>query len=375
MFYPSFHSFSKQLKTKAVIAGLSFVLVALPVLANQTVNINADKQSFDAEGRTNFTGNVNVLYNDVVITSSRATLDTNEQGIPDVATFYDRPTAKRQVPEGEDDVYGDVIKVFINEDKFRAEGNTESYLRTVADSMATIKADMQEFQNKAKIVRALGNVFVDYDTTKIYSPEAKMWMNQAGEAKRAVFTGGSRAEQEESLILSERLTIIASNGNLLAETNVKSNIKTQPKVAGDPDKVLIDSDFQQYDKASDTMLASGNVRIKYGDYRAFGPKATFKLNDGQVEKIIITGRGKIITPTRQVLGDQIVITTSPKHFDATGNVKSKFVTGGDESESDAPSSGAATKTSAAASKPLTKKETGEAPADTSDQIPTDEYLE
>lgn len=357
--------------------GLSIVLVVnagllAPVAANQTVNITADKQSFDSDGRTNFSGNVNVVYNDVTIKSNQATLDINEDGIPDIATFFPKPLAKRLTDNGQDDLNADIIKIFINEDKIRAEGNTQSYLRTVAENPAIIQADMQEFSNKTKIVRALGNVFVDYDTTKIYSPEAKLWMNEAGQAKRAIFSGGSRAEQEQSKILSERLTIIAANGNLLAENNVKTNIKTDAKKPGDPEQVLIDSDFQQYDKASETMLASGNVKIKYGDYKAFGPKATFKLKDGQVEKIILTGRGKIITPSRQVLADQIVITTNPKHFDATGNVKSKFVTGGDDADSNAPTEGGSS-TSGNTVTPVEVTTTEK--QETSEQKPSDEYLE
>jgi len=360
--------FSKALFVTIALVGL----MASPVLASQLVNITADKQSFDPDGRTKFSGNVKVDYNNVNITSKWATLDINSAGMPDIATFYEKPLAVRTVPSGQDDLKGNVIKIYINDNKIRAEGDTESLLRTVAENLAVVKADIQEFENKTKIVHALGNVFVDYDTTKIYSPEAKLWMNDSGKAKRAVFTGGSRAEKEKSQILSERLTIISPSGNLLAENNVKTNIQSKPKQASDPDQVLIDSDFQQYDKASDTMIASGNVRIDYGDYKASGPKATFKLQDGQVEKIILTGRAKIITATRQVLADQIVITTNPKNFDATGNVKSKFVTNSGQEDSDSPSK----VTAKPATGPAIKGKAG-APAhnNTSQQSPTDEYLE
>jgi lipopolysaccharide export system protein LptA len=90
--------------------------------------------------------------------------------------------------------------------------------------------------------------------------------------------------------------------------------------------VLIKSDYQQYDKAADTMIASGNVHIEYQDYIADGPKATFKLNHGALDQIVLLGRSTIIDKDRTVTGDRIVITTNPKHFDAYGNVKSAFVT-------------------------------------------------
>ncbi len=346
-------------------------------VAVRQVNISADKQSFDEEGRTHFSGNVDVRYKKIKITTNLATLEMNAVGEADVATFFNRPHAIRTEDNGmEDLVDGDVMKIFINENRFTAEGDSISHITTVAQNPVTIQADLQEFDNEEKTVRANGSVAVDYAETKIFSPKAILWMDEAGKAKRVVFTGGSRAEKEQSVILSEKLTIMVESGNLLAEKNVKTNVKTEGKDASTPPRVYIDSDFQQYDKASDTMLASGNVKILYGDYKAFGPKATFRMKNGQVDKIFIAGRGTIITNGRQVTADKIVITTTPRHFDALGNVKSKFLTKKSVEESaSAPASPSGKPALAGGSnggKPKTTGTTGESPKK---KLPKDDYLD
>jgi lipopolysaccharide export system protein LptA len=91
-----------------------------------------------------------------------------------------------------------------------------------------------------------------------------------------------------------------------------------------PANIVITSDYQQYDKVSDMMIASGNVKIIYGDYIAVGPKATFRLKDQDVDQIFLTGRPTITEPGRTITADKITISTHPKNFDAVGNVKVNF---------------------------------------------------
>ncbi len=381
--------FSAPVLVVSMMLMAAFVAVSLagptPEQTRQ-VNISADQQSFDELGRTRFSGDVRVVYKDVRINTDLATLEMNAVGEPDVATFFNRPLAKRIVEPGpdvkfpgEDHLRANVIKILLAENIMRAEGDSISNIHTAAQSPVVIEAEIQEFDNVQKTVKATGSVQVDYEQTRIYSPLAMLWIDEQGRGKRVVFTGGSKAIQEQSVINSEKLTILVESGNLLAENNVKTDVKTESKSPDSPSRVFIESDFQQYDKASDTMLASGNVKILYGDYRAFGPKATFRMNDGAVETIFITGRARIITDTRHVEADKIVITTDPKHFDAVGNVKSKFLT-----QQDSPASSGATGASATPSTPAssgtsassggTSPEAGPA-TEPRNTAPSDDYLE
>ena len=300
--------------------------IAHAAAQTQTIDISADRQIMEASGKTHFKGHVSVAYQNVRIKSNQATIELNGAGEPGVATFRNQPTGKRVIPGvGEDDLKADTIRILLDTSTLQAQGDSVSHIRTIAANPITVHADAQEFDNRQKTVQASGHVRVDYQETKIYSPKAKFWMPQTGRTKKVVFTGGVRAQQHQSEIASQKLTFMPDTGNMLAEHQVRTKVVPKDPQASAGAKIRIDSDFQQYDKASQTMLASGNVRILYGGYRAFGPKATFKMNQGGVDRIILTGRSRIISQSREVEADKIVITTNPQHFDATGNVKSKFL--------------------------------------------------
>ncbi len=72
----------------------------------------------------------------------------------------------------------------------------------------------------------------------------------------------------------------------------KTNSQT---VLEDSTKVAIWADYQQYDKKSNTLMTSGNVKIAYKNYIASGPKATFlpdKEGDSKPNHIVFYGRSK-----------------------------------------------------------------------------------
>jgi lipopolysaccharide export system protein LptA len=313
--------------------------------ATDNVRINADKQSYNlGEKKYYLNGHVNVAFQNMRITGTTAQVSMDEAGKPQVAQFFNRPMFKRVVPKtGEDKVVGDMIKVYLNEDRYGAEGNVDSHIATVAADPFHIRSDIQEFDNKNRVVSASGNVHVDYKGSQASSSLANVRMKEGGKADRAIFTGNARILQENSEILGERITVMVDSGNLIAEHNVKTRVDLKPPppapnavkpgvAAGaaapvtpdQPTKVLITSDYQQYDKAADKMIASGNVKILYGDYVAVGPKATFKLKGNDLDRITMSGRPTITDNGRTVTGDIITITTNPKNFDAVGNVKVNF---------------------------------------------------
>jgi len=315
---------------------------------SDNIRISADKQSYNLEKKKYFlSGHVTVAYQDMKITGSTAEVDMDAAGKPQVAHFFNRPIFKRVKPRiGEDQVIGDIIKVYLNDDRYGAEGNVDSHIVTVAADPFHIRSDVQEFDNKNRVMSASGNVYVDYKGSQATSALANVRMKEGGKADRAIFTGNARIKQENSEILGDRITVMVDSGNLIAEHNVRTRVdlknqNTTPSAttvkqgvtAGaaapatnldQPTKVFITSDYQQYDKASDMMIASGNVKILYGDYVAVGPKATFKLKGNDLDKIYLTGRPTITDNGRTVTGDRITITTNPKNFDAIGNVKVNF---------------------------------------------------
>jgi lipopolysaccharide export system protein LptA len=345
-------SYLKRAFTLAAIlvldAGISASSATSPVLPDASViHMTADKQSYNLEQKKySLTGRVNVSYQNMRITGSHADIEMDTSGKPQVARFTNRPLFKMIKPKvGEDTVTGDRINVYINDDRYAAQGSVQSHITTVAADPFYIRSDIQEFDHKNQVVSASGNVHVDYKGSKASSTLANVRMRDNGRAERVIFSGGAHIHKEASEINGEKITIMVDSGNLIAERNVHTRVDLpkQPATAStlgttiasaapkstaatDPDRVFLSSDYQQYDKISDTILASGHVRIIYGDYVAVGPKATFKLKNKDLDRILLTGRATITETGRTITADRIVITTHPRNFDAAGNVKVNFKT-------------------------------------------------
>ncbi len=336
---------NRRVTAMAIMAMLSPLVLASAATSaitpsSDNIRITADKQSYNLEKKKYLlSGKVAVVFQDMRITGNKAEVDMDEAGKPQVAHFYNRPVFKRIKPnEGEDNVVGDIIKVYLSEDRYGAIGNVESKIATVAADPFLIRSDVQEFDNKNKVVSASGNVKVDYKGSQAFSKLANVRMKPTGKAERVIFSGNAKIKQENSVINGDRITVMVDSGNLIAEHNVTTNVtlkdEAQPvasakpgiPASGQPRKVIITSDYQQYDKSSDTMMASGNVKIIYDDYVAVGPKATFKLKGNDLDRIFLTGRPTITETGRVITADKITITTNPKNFDAVGNVKVNFKT-------------------------------------------------
>ncbi|WP_373531500.1 LptA/OstA family protein [Vampirovibrio sp.] len=334
----------KRLALMALLAMFSQVVLASAATSAITpdpsnIRMTADKQSYNLpEKKYILSGHVTVAFQDMRITGNKAEVDMDAAGKPQVANFYNRPTFKRIKPNvGEDNIVGDVIKVYLAEDRYGALGNVVSHIATVAAAPFLIRSDAQEFDNKNKVVSASGNVKVDYKGSRAFSSIANVRMKPDGKADRVIFSGGAKIEQENSVINGDRITVMVDSGNLIAENHVTTNVNlkespspiakpTTTPASAKPTKVIITSDYQQYDKSSDVMMASGNVKILYDDYVAVGPKATFKLKGNDLDRIFLTGRPTITEPGRVITADKITITTNPKNFDAVGNVKVNFKT-------------------------------------------------
>ena len=89
------------------------------------------------------------------------------------------------------------------------------------------------------------------------------------------------------------------------------------------DKLVLKSNYQEYNKKKNTYNASGNVHVWYQDYFAVGPKITFypDKTTGKPNEIYFTGRSSITQGVRTIYADKIRMTLEPKDFQATGNTR------------------------------------------------------
>ena len=292
------------------------------IMDPNVLRISSDRQSYDVAGQRSFlNGRVTVSYQDIRIAGPRAEVEMNAAGQPRVARFFERPLFRRgNPPLGEDRVTGDVINIYLADDRFGAKGHVESDIVTVAADPFHIRSDVQEFDNRNRVMAASGNVRVEYQGSKASSNLANVRMKENGRAERVIFSGNACIQKSDSEIQGEKVTVMVDSGNLIAERHVTTRVDLKARENGAPNRVIITSDYQQYDKATETMIASGNVKILYDAYTAVGPKATFRLKENDVDRIVLTGRPTITENGRVITADSIIITTHPKNFEAIGHV-------------------------------------------------------
>lgn len=298
---------------------------------NSPIDIRADQQSYNAAlGESVFEGGVILRYQTTEIKSPKATVSLSSDGKAKVATFSQRPTVRHTSPgkAGEDILTADWVDIDIAGSHFRARGNVVSNLATVAANPIRVTSDVQQYHSPTGVITAEGHVTVHYEDVTITSNKALLRTGGSGAADRVVFLGNAVLRQKDSQVRGERITIVMANKNIVAEGGVKTTVNVPDNGAGKPSRVFLNSAFQQFDNATNTILASGAVKLVYEDYLVTGPKASFKLKpQGEsrtIDRIYLTGRPTITDNERKITADKIVITPNPKAFDAQGNVKTQF---------------------------------------------------
>jgi lipopolysaccharide export system protein LptA len=302
-----------------------------PSKAGAPVQISADNTFYDqASGQSQFKGHVQVDYDNIRITGPEARVGLNGEGKPQIAYFTSRPLVTRTLPQkGKDDLRSDLLEIDMAGSAFKATGNVESNLHTIATAPIKILSDVQQFDNTRKLLSASGGVKVFYNELTITSSRAVMTLGANGQADRVVFIGNAHLVQGNSTIVCNQLTVKVGSKTLLAEGNVNTHVLVPAKNGKPASNVLMTSDYQQFDQLARTILASGRVHIDYEDYDVRGPKANIRLKPGDgmdIESILLTSRPTIIDKERRVTADQILVSVDPKRFDARGNVKTQFQT-------------------------------------------------
>jgi lipopolysaccharide export system protein LptA len=145
--------------------------------------------------------------------------------------------------------------------------------------------------------------------------------SKSGKPSKANITGGAKIVKSDSSITAGNITIDLNTNDVTASGSVKS-ITTLESTG----KVTMSSDSQEFSKSKNLINVIGHVRVVYQDYAATGPKAIiYTKPDGNIDKMIFTGRAQITDSMRKVAADTITINFNPKSFNAEGNVKSQFV--------------------------------------------------
>jgi len=314
----------KSTITKGII--ITAILAISAISYAENINIQADKQTFDGK-TTTFEGNVDVDYQNINVKSPKVIVKSDSTGKTETATFLNGAHAVKKDGYSQSEVKANIINLSLLKNRIKAEGNAESAVFENKKPIVHITAATQEFDIARNIIVATDNVKINYQEINTKSDKARISIDANGNLKKVELLGNAVVNQEKSVIKAADVLYNPLTNEMVAYGNVNST-----SILDDGTPVDIQSDFQQYDKATQTLITSGHVKINYKEYIATGPKAIFipdassakVKSSGKPNKIVFIGRAKIIEGERHVEADKIEITVNPKNFTAEGNVKTRF---------------------------------------------------
>ena len=287
------------------------------------VVIEAKKQTIKMEQNKGFfEGDVQVSVGDIKVKSPRAELDLDPVSKkPSLATFFDNPYAFQDKENKKNEIKADIIKVSLIKKTVLAQGNSQSIMMENRQPIITINADSQEYDTNPKLMKANGKVVIHYQDLETFSDKASAIIDKNGDIQNLKLIGSVVMKEKANVVKGNMFEYVPQREEFQVSGNTSSDVTFE-----DGTRVYVEARYQQFNKNLSTLVAGGNVKVKYKDYFAQGPKAQL-LVDPKTNKpntIIFTGRSKITNEGNTVEADKIRMTLNPKAFFADGNVKTSI---------------------------------------------------
>ena len=309
----------KSSMKKLLLGILSLILISGIVVNASDLVIESKTQTYhEDDNKIKFNGNVKVTVDDLKVVGDSADVNvTNDQKL-DTATFYDKPYAFEVKKNKKREVKANILKVSLITKIIHAEGDTQSIVFDGKTPVVVINSDVQEYDTKTGVMTATGAVTMKYKDIETFSNSAEITTDKGGDLKKLVLIGNAKVKQESNESYADKFVYEATTGNLMAYGTTTSNA-----VMDDGSKLMLKSDYQEYNQKKAIFNASGNVRIWYQDYYAVGPKVTLYPSAGTTKpnEAYFTGRSSITQGVRTIYADKIKMTMTPKSFDAQGNTR------------------------------------------------------
>ena len=304
---------------------ISLMLLMLTTLCAYSANvvIEAKKQTIKMDQNKGFfEGDVQVSVGDIKVKSPRAELDLDPTSKkPSLATFFDNPYAFQNKENKKHEIKADIIKVSLIKKTVLAQGNSQSIMMENRQPIMTINADSQEYDTNTKLMKANGSVVIHYQDLETFSDKASAIVDKAGNIENLKLIGSVVMKEKANIIKGDKFEYVPQREEFQISGNTSSDVTFD-----DGTRVYVEARYQQFNKLTSALVAGGNVKVKYKDYFAQGPKAQLFVNPktNKPETIIFTGRSKITNEGSTVEADKIKMTINPKAFFADGNVKTSI---------------------------------------------------
>lgn len=306
---------------KKILIILCFLMIILPVVASD-VTIESKTQFYDGtKNKTFLDGGVKVKMDDMILTSPRAVIDVNANGKVEKANFLDRVHAIKDEKTNQHEIESDVMSMSLLDKKVRAEGNTITTISENRVPVVVLTANYQEYDTKAHLMKAVGNVIIHYQDVVATSNEATLKVDSSNKPEKFKLIGNAVITQKKSIVTANTIMYNTKSKEVVAQGNTHTHTVDED----DGSNFDLYAHLQQYDKITKSLMAAGDVKMTYQNYIGVGPKATFLSNKkGKINELIFYGRSKVQEGDKIVEANKIRMTARPKTFKAEGNVKTSF---------------------------------------------------
>lgn len=305
---------------KKILIGLTAVILTAGIAVNASdLVIDSKTQSYaESENKIKFQGDVKVSIDDLRVEGQTADVNMTQDKQLDTATFYDKPYAYEVKKNKKREVKANILKVSLITKVIKAEGDTQSIVYDGKTPIVIINADSQEYDTKSGVMDADGTVTIKYKDIETFSNHASIKTDKNGDLKNITLIGNARVKEQNNESFADKFVYDPATEILVATGNTTSKATMEGG-----DKLVLKSNYQEYNKKKNTYNASGNVHVWYQDYFAVGPKITFypDKTTGKPNEIYFTGRSSITQGVRTIYADKIRMTLEPKDFQATGNTR------------------------------------------------------
>ena len=305
---------------KKIIAILAIIVLGTMVAQCADLTIKSEKQTFkNNENKGTFEGNVQVQLDDIHVKSPYAEVDIDtQQGVIKDATFFDKPYAYQIRNGKKSEIKSNILKVSLLNKVITATGDVQTIITTEKKPTAIITSDEQEYNTQTNVMTATGGAIVEYDDIKTYSDKAVAVVDKNNDLKEMELFGNAKITKgDKNTLMGEHFKYTTATQVAISQGNAYTDLTSEKG-----DRIQVWSNYQQYDRKNNVIMASGNVRVHYKDYIAVGPKATVfpDKKTGELNQVIFTGRSKITEQARSIEADKITMFMNPKDFYAEGNV-------------------------------------------------------
>lgn len=191
----------------------------------------------------------------------------------------------------------------------------------------TVESDKQEFKDTDKKIYLEGNVKVKTGDVNVLSPRAVVEVDpKNNKVNKVEFKENAYSYQlkdgKKHEIKAQILEMSLLNKVLSAKGNTISSITEKDRPV-----VIVTADRQEYNKATNSMKAFGNVNILYKDIETFSAEAYVNLTDkNDVKQIDLVGNAKLKQGKSNINANKLTYNNILEEAIARGNVYTDITT-------------------------------------------------